>query len=66
MFFKQTQETSYLIATILDVQPRVSSSGSGKSNDDVVYELADSILSKFPDKLDIEKAPTLFTPASSE
>lgn len=61
----QTQETSYLITTILDVQPRVSTSSSGKSNDDVVYELADSILSKIPDKLDIEKAPpSLFQPDS--
>jgi dynein heavy chain len=43
----------------------VSSSGSGKSNDDVVFELADSILSKIPDKLDIEKAPpSLFQPDS--
>ncbi len=47
------------------MQPRVSSSGSGKSNDDVVFELADSILSKLPDKLDIEKAPpSVFTPDS--
>ncbi len=47
--------------TILDVQPRVSSGGSGKSNDEIVFELADSILSKLPDKLDIEKAPqTMF------
>ncbi|CAF0752073.1 unnamed protein product [Brachionus calyciflorus] len=53
----QTQETNYLITTILDVQPRVSSSGSGKSNDEIVYELADSILGKYPEKLDIEKAP---------
>lgn len=61
----QTQETSYLITTILDVQPRVSSGGGGKSNDEIVYELADSILSKLPDKLDIEKAPqSLFEPDS--
>jgi dynein heavy chain len=47
----------------LDVQPRVSSGGTGKSNDEIVYELSDSILSKIPEKLDIEKAPrALFEP----
>ena len=53
------------MTTILDVQPRVSSGGSGKSNDEIVYELGESILSKLPDKLDIEKAPqALFQPDS--
>ncbi len=47
----------------MDVQPRVSSGGTGKSNDEIVYELSDSILSKIPEKLDIEKAPrALFEP----
>jgi dynein heavy chain len=55
----------YLITTILDVQPRVSAGGSGKSNDEIAYELADSILAKLPDKLDIELAPqSLFEPDS--
>ena len=40
--------------TILDMQPRLGSGGSGKSNDDIVYELADSILEKLMDKLDLE------------
>lgn len=54
-----------MVTTILDVQPRVSSGGSGKSNDEIVFELADSILSKLPDKLDIEKAPqSMFHPDS--
>ncbi len=49
----------------MDVQPRVSSGGGGKSNDEIVYELADSILSKLPDKLDIDTAPqALFEPDS--
>ena len=52
----QTQETHNLIFTILDVQPRVSSGGAGKSNDEIVYELADSILAKLMDKLDIDLA----------
>jgi len=63
--FAKSQETLYLINTILDVQPRVSSGGGGKSNDEIVFELADSILSKLPDKLDIDTAPqALFEPDS--
>lgn len=38
------------------MQPRLSSGGGGKSNDDIVYELAESILSKVMDKLDIDEA----------
>ena len=45
-----------LVTTVLDIQPRVSSGGDGRSNDDIVYELADSILEKLMDKLDIEQA----------
>ncbi|KAH3860157.1 hypothetical protein DPMN_023048 [Dreissena polymorpha] len=52
----QTQETQKLINTILDVQPRMSGGSSGKSNDDIVYELAESILGKLMDKLDIDLA----------
>ncbi|KAK3599709.1 hypothetical protein CHS0354_037182 [Potamilus streckersoni] len=52
----QRQETNSLIFTILDVQPRLSSGGGGKSNDEIVYELAESILGKVMDKLDIEQA----------
>ena len=54
-----------MITTILDVQPRVSTGGTGKSNDEIVFELADSILAKIADKLDIEKAPAqMFEPDS--
>ena len=53
---KQTQETTTLITTILDVQPRLASSGGGRTSDEIVYELADSILSKLPDMLDMDKA----------
>ena len=43
----------------------MSSGGSGKSNDEIVYELSDSILSKIVENLDIEKAPrALFEPDS--
>lgn len=30
--------------------------GGGKTNDDIVFELAESILSKIPEKLDIDEA----------
>lgn len=52
----QTQETNALITTVLEVQPRLASGGSGKTSDEIVYELADSILSKLPVLLDMEKA----------
>ncbi|XP_060586003.1 dynein axonemal heavy chain 6-like [Ruditapes philippinarum] len=52
----QTQETQNLVNTIVDVQPRMSSGGTGKSNDEIVYELAETILGKLMDKLDIELA----------
>ena len=59
----QSQETFTLITTILDVQPRLASAGGGKSNDDIVYELAESVLQKLPEKLDPDKAlPELFEP----
>ncbi len=37
-----------LISTILEVQPRSSAAGGGKSNDEVVHDLADSILARIP------------------
>lgn len=37
-----------LICTILEVQPRSSAAGGGKSNDELVHELADTILAKIP------------------
>uniref|UniRef100_A0A4W5QNL0 Uncharacterized protein n=1 Tax=Hucho hucho TaxID=62062 RepID=A0A4W5QNL0_9TELE len=44
----QRLETMTLINTILEVQPRSSARGGGKSNDEIVHELADSILAKIP------------------
>ena len=50
-----------MINTILDVQPRLASSGGGKTNDEIVYELAGNIFNKIPDKLDIDTAlPEMF------
>ncbi|XP_075463117.1 dynein axonemal heavy chain 6 isoform X2 [Ascaphus truei] len=58
----QRNETNTLINTILDVQPRSTARGAGKSNDEIVSELATSILSKLPDKLDMDTASeTLFS-----
>lgn len=50
----QTQETYKLISTIVTVQPKRGSAGVGKTNDELAFDLADSILSKLPDKLDME------------
>ncbi|XP_063150960.1 dynein axonemal heavy chain 6 [Candoia aspera] len=52
----QRKETNTLITTILDVQPRSTTQGSGKSNDEIVQELASSILAKIPEKMDMELA----------
>lgn len=46
----QRQETQTLISTILDVNPRSSAQHGAKSNDDIVCELAESILAKLPGK----------------
>ncbi|XP_066474528.1 dynein axonemal heavy chain 6 [Tiliqua scincoides] len=57
----QRKETHTLINIILEVQPRSTAQGSGKSNDEIVHELASSILHKIPEKLDMEAATeTLF------
>ncbi|TKS69211.1 Dynein heavy chain 6, axonemal [Collichthys lucidus] len=57
----QRQETVTLINTILDVNPRSSASHGAKSNDDIVCELAESILDKLPERLDMDEAvETLF------
>lgn len=57
----QMQETNALIYTVLDVQPRLASSGGGMTNDEIVYELAQSVLDKLPEVLDIDQAnPTMF------
>ena len=44
------------MSTILNVQPRMSGGGGGKSNDEIVYELADNILGKLTSVLDLEQA----------
>ncbi|XP_062296546.1 dynein axonemal heavy chain 6 [Scomber scombrus] len=57
----QRQETVTLINTIMDVNPRSSAQHGAKSNDDIVCELAESILAKLPERLDMDEAvETLF------
>ncbi|XP_071360020.1 dynein axonemal heavy chain 6 [Trachinotus anak] len=57
----QRQETMTLINTILDVNPRSSAQQGAKSNDEIVCELAESILAKLPERLDMDEAvETLF------
>ena len=38
------------------MQPRLASSGGGKTNDEIVYDLAENILQRIPDGLDLDKA----------
>ncbi|GAA6230347.1 dynein heavy chain 6, axonemal-like [Lates japonicus] len=52
----QRQETITLINTILDVNPRSSAHRGAKSNDEIVCELAESILAKLPERLDMDEA----------
>ncbi|XP_057699654.1 dynein axonemal heavy chain 6 isoform X1 [Corythoichthys intestinalis] len=52
----QRQETNNLINTILDVNPRSSAQLGGKSNDEIVCELAEAILAKLPERLDMDEA----------
>ncbi|XP_037662920.1 dynein heavy chain 6, axonemal isoform X2 [Choloepus didactylus] len=52
----QYKETNSLINTILDVQPRSSSGGEGKSNDEIVQEFVASVQSRVPETLQMEGA----------
>uniref|UniRef100_A0A1B6CU24 AAA+ ATPase domain-containing protein n=1 Tax=Clastoptera arizonana TaxID=38151 RepID=A0A1B6CU24_9HEMI len=52
----QTKETSSVIFTIMDIQPRESAGVEGKSSDDIVYELSDTIISRIITKIDKDQA----------
>lgn len=53
----QIEETNSLIRAILDVQPRMTEAASGKTPDELVFELATSIEGKLPQHLlDIDDA----------
>jgi len=51
----QIQETQALVRNILEVQPRMSSGGTGKTSDEIVFDLSQNILERLPDILDMEK-----------
>lgn len=50
------QETHSLLSTILEMQPRMVGGEGAQSNDDIVYELAATMLTQITDKLDIDEA----------
>lgn len=54
--FKQQKETVKLLSTILEIQPKSGGSSQGKMPDDIVYDLAGSILKIIPNPIDKEKA----------
>jgi hypothetical protein len=41
--------------TLMEVHPRESSGSTEKSSDDIVYELAETILGKLPESIDADK-----------
>jgi len=51
----QAQESSKIINTILNIQPRVASGASGKSSDETVFDLAQQILDELPELLKKEE-----------
>ncbi|KAJ3068328.1 Dynein heavy chain 6, axonemal [Podochytrium sp. JEL0797] len=50
----QLQESRRVVRTILDVQPRLASGGTGKSSEEVVMDVATTILDGLPDQLYID------------
>jgi len=52
----QLQESTSLIDIVLSIQPRTASGGAGKNPDEIVEELADTILEKMPEPLTREGA----------
>ncbi|KAM3623278.1 uncharacterized protein V6R79_009492 [Siganus canaliculatus] len=57
----QRQESATFINSLLDVNPRSSSHHEAKKNNDIVTEVADSILAKLPERVAMDEAmETLF------
>jgi dynein heavy chain, axonemal len=52
----QLQETGRILETVLSIQPRLSSGGSGKSSEEIVDELANEIAEALPQVLRREEA----------
>ncbi|XP_044766447.1 dynein axonemal heavy chain 6 [Coccinella septempunctata] len=51
----QKKETEAVILTILESQPRTAGGGTGKSSDEIVYELADYVIEQILTKIDTDE-----------
>ena len=49
----RNKQTSELIGTIIDTQPKTGGGGGGLSREEVVVQAADDLLSKLPDDFDM-------------
>ncbi|GJQ70897.1 hypothetical protein Trydic_g814 [Trypoxylus dichotomus] len=52
----QTQETQTIIRTIMESQPRASRGGTGKSRDEIVFELSDMIITTIIEEINSDDA----------
>ncbi|KAK1792527.1 hypothetical protein P4O66_012465 [Electrophorus voltai] len=52
----QRREAATVVNAVLEAQPRSSAAGGGRSGDEVVRDLADSILARIPEKLSMDAA----------
>jgi len=52
----QTNAANQFLSTVISVQPRSSSSGAGKSSEDIVYEMADEFSRRVPGKMKTKEA----------
>eukprot|EP00873_Tetraselmis_striata_P045244 jgi/Tetstr1/465508/TSEL_010177.t1 len=55
----QQQESQKLVETVLGIQPRIGSAGGGKSNDEIVGEMAAALEGEVPALFDIETEAAL-------
>jgi dynein heavy chain len=52
----QRQESTKVLETVLSIQPRTATGASGKSPDEIVFDLAKEILEELPENLKKEEA----------
>ncbi|KAJ8943600.1 hypothetical protein NQ318_006602 [Aromia moschata] len=52
----QTKETQAVIRTIMESQPRASGGTEGKSSDDIVYDLAETVIAAIMQKIPMDDA----------
>lgn len=55
MLSPKVKETQAVIATVMEVQPKESSESTEKSTDDIVYELAETILGRLSESIDTDE-----------